>query len=622
MKKVILSICILAAASQYANAQSGAQKRADKYFGKAQYVRAAEIYEKEVKENKSLDLLEKLGDCYYYNGKTNNAAKYYAQALELYPEQVDAEHLHRYAMALKGNKDYAKADKILQKYNAKTGKTQTVPNTLAYFEKKEKSERRPYIVTNSSISTKDSEWGAAFNANQIVFSSSRDGGVSGKKYKWNNENYLDLFVAEVDEEGDASGAVAFSKEINSAAHEGGVTFSGDGNTMYFSRNVKPKNRKGDKISHMKIFKSSKVGGEWSKAIEVSFNKEGYSAAHPALNKNNTKLYFASDMPGTQGNWDIFVVDINKDGSFGEPKNLGPNVNTVNREQFPFVSDEDNLYFSSNGHITLGGLDVFKSEINGNSYSKAENLGNVINSNKDDFGFIYDEATEKGFLSSNRAGGKGSDDIYRVDRKQIYFVEGVAQDSKTGELLPGTDVVMYDNAGREIAKTTVGADGAFVFEIQPTSDYKLTGSKLTYDPAEVEFASGKKGNIEQNIVLELIPVVPFVTLDANPIYFEFDKAILVEDSKTELDRIINFMKEHKTFRVEVASHTDKRGSDKYNMSLSARRANAVKDYFVEQGIAEDRLVSVGYGESQPKVDCKKCSDEEHALNRRSEFTLIK
>ncbi|WP_196891863.1 OmpA family protein [Aureivirga marina] len=622
MKKIILSICILASAVQLANAQSSTQKKADKLFGKARYVQAAELYEKEVNENKSLDLLEKLGDCYYYNGKMNNAAKYYAQALELYPEQVDAEHLHRYAMSLKGNKDYSKADKIMQKYNAKVGRVKTAPNTLAYFTELEKKERRPFIVTNSSISTKDSEWGAAFNANQIIFASSREGDSSKKKYKWNNENYLDLFIAEVDEEGDATGATPFSKEINSSAHEGGVTFSGDGNTIYFTRNVKPKNRKGDKISHLKIFKSTKVGGTWTEPIEVSFNQEGYSTAHPALNKNNTKLYFASDMPGTEGGFDIFVVDINKDGSFGEPKNVGPNVNTENREQFPFVSDENNLYFSSDGRMTLGGLDVFVSKIEGNSYSKAQNLGNVINSNKDDFGFIYDEGTEKGFLSSNRDGGQGSDDIYRVDRKQIYFVEGVAQDSKTGELLPGAEVVMFDNTGKVITKTIVGKDGAFSFEIQPTSDYKLTGELLTYDPSTVEFSTGKKGNIEQNVILKLTPVVPDPVLVTKPIYFEFDKAILVDDSKTELDRIINFMKEHPTFRIEVASYTDNRGTDAYNMSLSARRANSVKEYFVEQGIEEGRLVSVGYGETKPVEDCKKCTDEQHAKNRRSEFTLIK
>lgn len=630
MKKILFTFFILTFSIQVINAQN--LKRANSLFERRSYLNAAELYLNE--EPKTKEIYEKLGDCYYFNSKMKQAVLYYEILIDKYEKVVSPTYLYRYSQALKGIGNYNKADKYLKiYYQNKQIDTTNDFETLTFFETLNENIKRPYLVHTISSNSTNSDFGTGFYKDSIVFASNR---IEGDLYGWNNEPYLDLFQAEKTKTGDLVNVKPFSKIINTKMHESNAVFTKDGKTMYFTRNNYLNGKKGKdnkKVSHLKIYKAQLVNNEWTNVTELPFNSNNYSIEHPALSPDEKQLYFASDMPGSIGSFDLFVVDILLDGSFGTPKNLGTKINTEHREQFPFISSNNTIYFSSDGHFGLGGLDIFKSEITNEIFSEPTNLSNVINSNSDDFAFIIDETTETGYFSSNRSGGKGNDDIYNFTQVKIYYVQGLVQNKNSLELLPGAHVALLNQNNQIIAEIDTNNDANYSFEIEKNTNYTLRASQKLYIPTEVNFKTDNEGSINKNIFLLLESYEDAennIVVENNktqikiaPIYFDFDKWDIRKDAALELDKIVSTLKKYKDMTIEIGAHTDSRGSNEYNLYLSDLRAKSVCEYLGGQGIPMSQIKCIGFGEMQllnKCIDEVHCTEKEHALNRRCEFIL--
>jgi len=437
-------------------------QKADHYFNKMWYAEAAEIYEQALlKGDKyySSEIIQKVADAHYYNTNMEKAYEWYNILYENYGKELSADNIFKYAHSLKGTGKYTRSKRLMRLYNKKIKNEPSsvnsnpranevvLDNILATSEN--------FEIKNLAINSEYSEFSPMFlDSSQVVFASAQDSSFfSTRKYKWNDQPYLDLYVAKVNEESqDLKDAIKFSKKINTKYHEASVTFSPDNTTMYFTRNNYGKKLKRDKngVNHLKIYMSKKVGDEWTEAIELPFNSDDYSTGHPALSPDGKQLYFVSDMPGSIGNSDLFVVDVLDSNSFSEPKNLGPEINTDKREMFPFFNGKK-LYFSSDGHTGLGGLDIFETSYSEEEgFSEVKNVGQPVNSNKDDFSYIVDEETQKGFFASNREGGKGDDDIYSFERlileevpANMNAIAGVVTELITGDLMPQALVILLD-----------------------------------------------------------------------------------------------------------------------------------------------------------------------------------
>lgn len=608
-------------------AQQGTLKRADKLFEMRAYNQAAEIYE--TKEH-TQEVLQNLADSYYYNANLQKAIKNYRELFITYGDSLDLEYYFRYAQALKGVENYKDADKYLSIYYNRE------INTPAFIEKNKNTTPHNFNLKQVETENSFSDFGLSFYGDdKVAFASTRN--TERPTYAWNNLPCLDLYSATMANDGTLQDITPFSDAINTDAHESNAVFTKDGKTMYFNRtNTIRKRTKDDKIAQIKIYRAELVDGNWTNVTALPFTSNSYSTEHPALSKDEKTLYFASDMPGTLGSFDIYKVAINDDGTYGEPENLGPVINTKHREQFPFISDYNVLYFSSNGHEGFGGLDVFRSNMVNGNFDTPVNLGSSINSPLDDFAFVIREKDDTGFVSSNRS---GHDRLLSFTREENiltkYQVEGIVQDKNSKELLVGSLVTLFNEAGNVIQDTIVGDSAHYLFKIEPNKKYKVRGTRKAYIPQDVEFSTDSNGKIQHNIYLSLESFADAeervkenekgdVQVQLDKIYFDFDKSNIRDDAAKTLDVLIDLMNKYPSMEIEVSAHTDARGPDQYNLELSKRRAAATLEYLVSQGIDRKRLKSIGYGEMQPLNDCVKegiCTDEEYDINRRCEFTIL-
>ena len=344
-----------------------------------------------------------------------------------------------------------------------------------------------YTVNGVSVNTKLSDFGTAFfGKNKVIFASPKDN-ISITRIKWegNNQPFLDLYIGDIDENGEITNKKRVIGDINTKYHEGVVSFTKDKKTVYFSANDYLKKRyrtDSTGTNNIQLFKAKVTSkGEWVNVIKLPFNDLSYSTGHPALSVDDTKLYFISDRPESIGKTDIYVVDINDDGTYSEPKNLGEKINTEEREMFPFISDDNILYYSSNGKPGFGDLDVYASKIFDNTVAEPINLEEPVNSKKDDFAYIIDDTNHKGYFSSNRKGGKGDDDIYRFSSfPPIHFecnqeITGILRDKDTHALLPGGTVQLLDKDGNSIKEVIVNEDASYNFELPCNTEFTLVGT---------------------------------------------------------------------------------------------------------------------------------------------------
>jgi outer membrane protein OmpA-like peptidoglycan-associated protein/tetratricopeptide (TPR) repeat protein len=636
--KAILIITLFSVGSIYS--QIGKQARADKKYDNYAYIDAIEVYEKVAeKGHKSVDLFEKLGNSYYFNGEYDKAEKWYSELFAM-TEDVPAEYYFRYSQSLKSIGNYKKADeyqlKFYQKTNDKAG--EEMLRNRNYLDDLRKNSDR-YVVENAGINTESSDYGSMFKGADVIFTSARKTkDVFQKKHSWTGQYFTKLYTAKVADDGKLSDAQEFAKELDSKFHEATPVFTKDGNTVYFTRNNYNEGKKGksdDKVNKLKIYKATLKDGKWEDIKELPFNNDNYSVAHPALSADEKTLFFSSDMPGTLGASDIFKVAINGDGTFGTPENLGSGINSPLRETFPYVTDKNVLYFSSDDHLGIGGLDVFEAKMNKDgSYTSVRNVGAPINSPKDDFGYIVNTKTHVGYFTSNRDGGVGSDDIYKFQENVCeQLIRGTITDMQTALALPGSKVSLFD-ANMELIKAVEADDkGDFVFEenIECDKKYYVRAEKADYETKEINVSVPlKSGETRADIALEkrVMPIENGTDLakifDISIIYFDLDKWNIRPDAAVDLEKIIAVMEKYPKMKVDIRSHTDSRQTHKYNERLSDRRAKSTLEYMVKNGIDRSRLTAKGFGETQLINGCSdgvNCSEAEHQKNRRSEFIVL-
>ncbi len=498
-----------------------------------------------------------------------------------------------------------------------------------------------YTIKNIKINTEYADFGAVYFGNDsVVFSSPKvKKSIIKNIWKPNTQPYLDLFIGSIGNDGEIVGKQKVRGKVNKRFHEAGVAFTKDLKTVYFtSNNYHNDIIRNDSTGSLKLqlFKASiNENREWTNIEKLPFNSDQYSTGHPALSPDNKQLYFVSDRSESIGKTDIYFVNINRDGSYSEPKNLdalGEKINTIGKEEFPFISEDNILYFSSDGQPGNGGLDIFASKIFDNSTSAPLNLGNPINSVNDDFAFIIKEG--KGYFSSNREQGKGDDDIYSFTATTPLKIEctklitGVVKNKDTQEPLEEAIVSLLDENENEMQKIHTTSDGKFSFMGACDMSYKIIGEKTYFKKGEEMIKLSK--NIDEtpkNVIVHLTPeeFIEKKILDIKPIFFDLNKWNIRSDAAKELDKVVTLMKENTEIIVESRSHTDSRGKDSYNLKLSDKRAKSTVAYIISKGIEANRISGKGFGETQLLNKCSnriKCSKAEHQENRRTDFYIIK
>jgi outer membrane protein OmpA-like peptidoglycan-associated protein/tetratricopeptide (TPR) repeat protein len=644
MKNIVKSLPFLLL-SLGLQAQTGALKKADRQYGDLAYVDAIKTYERIAEKGyKSAEIFQKLGNSYYFNGKLKEANRWYTELFYM-NQELDPEYYYRYSQTLKANGEYDKANEYLDKFNKlSSGDSRAIlyKKQKNYKEIIDKNSGR-FEIKPTDINSRVSDYGTAFFGDQVLFASSRDTiGVAKINTKWTSNSFTNLYTAKKSEDGNLSDVKKFSSSVNSKLHEDTPVFTKNKKIVYFTRNNYTDGKVGkddDQVILLKLYRASlNDKGKWVDIVEVPFNSDKYSVAHPALSPDEKTLYFASNMPGSKGQSDLFKVEITGDNTYGKPINLTGSLNTEGRETFPFITEDNELYFASDGHQGLGGLDVFATKLNKDGMpGPIINIGAPINGPMDDFSFIIDNKTRSGYFSSNREGGKGLDDIYSfVENKQLQLecnqeLAGVVTNSETGEILSNAKVTLFDANFKELQTSTSDAQGNYTFGVECGKKYYVRGEKEEYETQEAsitipnESGSSKLPLATAKKVKEVKVGTDLAkTFDIKIIYFDLDKSFIRKDAALELEKILDVMKQNPTMKIDVRSHTDSRQTNEYNIALSDRRAKSTVAWLIKNGIKADRLTGKGFGESQLVNNCAdgvECSEADHQLNRRSEFIII-
>ena len=643
-KKISLVIVCIASLSMFS--QKVKEAKADKSYDKFAYVDAIKTYERVVaKGYKSQDLLQKLGNAYYFKADLVKAAKWYGE-LFTFSQNIEPEYYYRYAQSLKEVKDYAKADDMMAKFKELKGtdlRAKLAINQKDYLARIKKNSGR-YKVENAGINSKYSDFGSAFLNNKIVFASARDtGSFSNRRHSWTGEGFTNLYKADIIAEGTLTKAEKFSSDINSKVNESSPVFTKDGKTVYFTRNNFINGKLGkdtEKTTLLKLYKATLEGEKWTNIKEMPFNSNNYSVAHPALSADESTLYFASDMPGTLGQSDLYKIAINLDGSFGAPTNLGNKINTEGRETFPMVTSDGELYFASDGHPGLGGLDIFVSKMDkeGN-FGEVINVGEPVNSSYDDFAFLINDKTRYGYFTSNRLGGKGGDDIYKLKETQKLITKceqnlsGLVTDKETGLPLADAKVALLDADFKTLKEVMSDKDGKFDFGLKECKTvFYIKVEKQEFIPSQTKAITIME---DESSYVEIPLEKPSQIIKKGDdllkkfnisfIHFYLGNYNIRPDAEVELAKILDVLEQYPQMEIDIRSHTDSRQSAEKNRILSQNRASSTMEWLIKKGISQNRLTAKGYGESQLLNKCSdgvKCTEEEHQANRRSEFIVTK
>ncbi|MBF7091504.1 OmpA family protein [Flavobacterium sp. ALJ2] len=620
-------------------------KKADALFKNYSYTDAAKAYEECLQKiNKpSVQTLKNVADSYYFISDNRNALKWYQKLYEIQGDNLSDIYYLRYIQSMKGVMDYDNADKVTKEYLNKKGDQKEIDRYI--YQKKLldslSKAKSLYSVKNIAINTDKSDFGATFYGDKIVFTSARDTGNFDKKlYNWNKQPFLNLYVAERSAvDGGLFNEVLFIPNVMSKYHEATATFSPDWKTMYYTTNILKRNKlviDESRTNNFQIIKGTIEDNKLVKTEKVFFDSDKYSVGHPYLSDDGKMLFFASDMPGGYGETDLYVVRIADDGTMSSPQNLGPTINTIGNDVFPFYRNGI-LYFSSDGHYGLGDLDVYESKLSeGLNFSVPRNLGAPINSNKDDFSFIIDPKENYGYVSSNRAQGKGDDDIYYFTKgKPIcnQLISGKAINTKTKTGISDTFILAYDVYDAVITETRTDVDGNYKLQVPCNMRVKITANKPNYSGDEKHIGTTKDNNAEikdVNFYLSnyddlVVKKDGIEKIDINPIFFDYDKSNINPQAATELDKVVFVMQKFPKIKIKIESHTDSRGKDAYNLKLSDERAKSTQAYILSKGIESSRIESaIGYGETRLVNKCSngvKCTEVEHLANRRSDFIVI-
>lgn len=623
MKKTyrLLSLVLIIMTSGFG--QNKQTEKADQLYDGFQYVDAIEAYLELVEDNNADSYVYKqLADSYYNVFNIAEASKWYKKALE---NNQDAETHYRYAQVLKSQGDYEAANKQMDAFSKMSpndirAKTHLEnPNYIPRLADISKTFNVENIAINDS---EQSDFGAVLsNDNILYFVSTRN--TSGKEDAWTNQPYLDIYRSIRNDEGTLSEPEGV-EELNTIYHDGPITISADGKTMYFSRDghsdgtfKKIKNNR-VKLAQQGIYKATMVEGKWGNVEALHINSKDYTVSHPSISSDGKTLYFASNMPGGLGDADIWKISVSGN-TYGEPENLGAKVNTSGKEGFPYISDDNILYFASSGRQGFGGLDIFKYDMN--TDESAENLGNVINTKRDDFAFSVNNTLKVGYFSSNRS---GVDNIYMAIPICQFETIAIVKDKETDVILSGARVTIMDAQKNEIASQVTDMSGKTNFNVGCENKYILNFSLEGYETVSVPVKESEGEDVR--VAIELKPINEMITeteVKLNNIYFEFNKSNITQQGALELDKLVKIMKDYPEMKILVRSHTDSKGKADYNLKLSERRAQSTMQYLISKDIDVQRLSAKGMGATAPKIDCKSnCTDDEDAQNRRSEFLIVR
>lgn len=665
-----LLILLCVSASAFGQVQKG-----DRFFNKGDYAGAAKYYEVALRKDNSKEILGKVIDAYYLNQDYRNASIYLNQLVgqrfndadRTYDNEFNFKMFHVLNATVSSDKvvDY------LDLYYKNRGEEFDKVAALDHI--KELRKRNPkFDATKSNISSEADDFGPVRVGDSVFFTSDRLNDdvlrtLFAKRFKTTQRPFLDIYGVRVNDKNELAGeAVRLEQGVNSPLHDGNLCFNTAGDEMYLSRSAYENGDSGkifdeEGTNRVHLYKSVRIDGIWREAERLSFVNENYSYMHPTLTRDGKRLYFASDMEGGLGGFDIYYVTVQLDGTYSTPVNLGPTINTIHREQFPFVSNTGDLYFATDGRLGLGLLDIFVAPLTVKGFTEPINLGAPINSRYDDFSLSY-YSDNNGLYATNRNGT--DDDIYSfVQTGEIITREFKTQfevrDADTDELISDAAIQILGYQGKEVYADR--KEDAAPFQVPLTvDDYTFIASGDNHEEGRMdiqirgiqtapyvikvkriftdsELALMKEKNLSKDLKekdpsrFELLTDVnaPQVVekegklyMDVAPIYFDFDLYIVREDSRAVLDRLAAKLVKYKRIKIKVSSHTDSRGPAAYNMPLSEKRAKSTFDYLVSKGIDASRIQYQGYGDTQPVINCPvgKCTEDDHQLNRRSEFEI--
>ncbi|HEA30460.1 MAG TPA: hypothetical protein ENH91_10775 [Leeuwenhoekiella sp.] len=605
---ILFTLCFVI---QMSWGQKALLKEANKAFKANDYHTAIADYK--MLENPDFQAQLNLADSYYYLGNMRDAASIY-KICNMSDTGLNTDALLRYADAEKANNNYEEANKILSKY---AGKPVNIQEKLA-----ENEENLP-LLFDLQMLDKDSEhaeFGPVLYQDKLVFSSDRNN--DRPIYKRTQQPFLDLYIATVNGN-TLTDITLFSEAINTPLHEGNTAFTKDGKTIYFTRtNEDYKRINGVKVAVLQLFKADFKDGTWQNIENLPINNDSYSLAHPSLSADDKTLYFTSDMPGGYGGGDIYKVELLADNNYGAPINLGPSVNSEMQEQFPYISEEGNLYFASDRFMGLGGLDLYRSDSKDGAFAEAYNMGPTINTNRDDFSFIIDTQNATGYFSSNHS---GTDKIYHftaIDNRK-HELSGIVINTETQRPISQVVVTLY-HAETNLEQVKTDAQGHYNFRLNPNTNYHVEASLQDFQPATRKIIVDRKSNLQLEVDLPLQPVHNILAeRHLDNIYFDFDKAVIRPEAREILDKLADFMQENPTIKIAIASHTDAVGSTSYNKILSEKRAKATKNHLINKGIDANRMMTKACGEKHLLIDTSDSSEKEarEEKNRRSEFKIV-
>jgi peptidoglycan-associated lipoprotein len=627
------------------------EQKADATFAAGGYYEAIDLYKnaynKTKDRNKKNEIVFKIAECYRITGEPRQAEIWYKKVIS--KDMQDPSIYLRYGEMLMMRENYGEAAEQFNRYKelvpddprGETGlrssqvAAQWIENPTNY----EVEEMRPFNSRQRDFSPAFSE----DDYNTVLFTSTRDAATGKAIHSATGESFTDIFVVRLDRKGKWSIPVPIGGDLSSESDDGTPNISHDFSTLYFTRCPKGKNEK----LGCQIFRSQKSGLDWQKPELIKIADDSLVVAHPAISNDDLTLYFVSDMPGGYGGKDLWKVTRENEGAdWSSPVNLGVDINTPGDEMFPYVHPDGSLYFSSDGKIGLGGLDIYKAVLESNDRWTVENMRFPINSSSDDFGIVFEHESERGFFSSNRK-GRGNDELYAFNLPPLKFnISGVVRDEKTNRVLSGAAVKSIGSDGITVEAVTT-AEGSFRFMLNPNTDYVFIASLEGYlNGRERETTKGLDKSTDFTTILYLAPIDQVIELPN--IFYDFAKWDLRPESMVSLDKLVETLNDNSGITIELMSHTDSRGTEQDNILLSQRRAQSVVDYLISKGIAADRLEAKGYGESTPKTVDEKITQEydfltvgqiltetfintlpnqeqqekAHQVNRRTEFKVLR
>lgn len=615
-------------------------KDAERYYKQLDYKYALEIYEKIMRENPKMEIAERIASCYRFMNNTEAAEIWYKKTLA-YPEAPATDYKFL-ADALKQNGKYEEAASTYRAWGEMDEKQKTVAvaKANACMVAKvwnENPDVGALVEDEIGFNSENSDFSPVIYGQDFVFASDRwDGKPERNKgkdvYGWTGNPYIKVYQYSTA----SQKATPFDSQINFGYHNGPIIFTKGLDTAYFTRVIMSSRANKADVGKKYIVVATKKAKGWQLVNKLPFNEKGtFSVLHPALSPNGQILYFASDMPGGVGGMDLYYATKLPDGSWSAPVNCGNVINTKEDEAFPTVRADGKLFFSSKGHIGMGGLDIFSAEGEKSSFANVENLRAPMNSSKDDFGISFNPADDqKGYLSSNRTGGVGMDDIYRftlgikaTPKETMFAVNGLSVDKATGAPVAGLKVLLINNDSKAEKTAFSDQQGRFSFTLEPNASYTVKGDSKTYFTAqEGNFSTkGLKESTTFEIRFEVEKSDDVYTVRLNNIYYDFNKWAIRPDAVADLDKVQQLMGNMPNIKMELLAYTDARGSAAYNMALSEKRANSAKNYLISAGVNATRLSAMGKGETELLNQCTdgiKCTEAEHQLNRRTEFKIVK